>query len=239
MKQLLLGILLLSFWSSPIKAKPSEVASIADKPLTETTSLKISYLNHPSVVNIALPIVKKAYESLGIEVQFIESPAHRLLQEIQSNHTDGDVIHAQEIFNTFPDIIKVGPPLTRVDYVLLCAENVPCDHSVLMSGVDQIVATDQSKRVIISKYPEAKNKEFYQLNFLGKLPELLITHRFNYAIYIVAKDWPLPQSLTHLQMFHLFESEAYHILHKRHEDIAKHVGKAIEQQLKQPSENTN
>lgn len=234
MKLLLLGIFLLSLCSSPIKAEQTENASKASATTPKTTSLKISYLNHPSVVKIAMPIVQRAYESLGIEVQFIESPAHRLLQEIQSHHTDGDVIHAQEIFNTFPEIIKVGPALTKVDYVLLCAENMPCDHSVLMSGIDQIVATDQSKRVIISKYPEAKSREFYQLNFLGKLPELLISHRFNYAIYIVAKDWPLPQSLTHLQMYHLFESEAYHILHKRHEDIAKQVAKAIEQQLKQP-----
>lgn len=231
MKQFLQILSFLLFVCPSLHAEPVSEYPHHSQIQQEGKLLKISYLNHPSIVNVAMPIIQKAYDSLGINVQFIESPAHRLLQEIQSDHTDGDVIHAQEIFSPFPDIIKVGPPLTRVDYVLLCAENVPCDHSVLMSGTEQIVATDQSKRVIISKYPEAKNKEFYQLNFLGKLPELLITHRFNYAIYIVAKDWPLPESLTHLQMHHLFESEAYHILHKRHQDIADQVGNAIKQQL--------
>ncbi|WP_462163409.1 hypothetical protein [Pseudoalteromonas xiamenensis] len=203
------------------------------------TQLRISYLNHPSVLSFALPIVKSAYLRAGIDAEFIELPAHRLLQEIDAGHTDGDVIHAQEIFTPFSNIMKVGPPLTRVEYLLLCAPDVPCDNSVLISSPETIVATDQSKRVITSQYPSARNRNFYPLNFLGKLPELLNTHRFNYAIYIVSSEWPLPESLQHLQMHPLFSSEAYHILHKRFAKLAPVIGKAIEEELEKRNSQAN
>ncbi|CCQ09243.1 hypothetical protein PALB_800 [Pseudoalteromonas luteoviolacea B = ATCC 29581] len=180
-----------------------------------------------------MPIVKQAYQRAGIKAEFVELPAHRLLQEISAEHTDGDVLHAQEIFKPFSNIIKVGPPITKVDYVLLCSHNVLCDNSVLISSPETIVASDQSMRVIGYQFPSAKGRRFYQLNNLAQLPELLVEKRFNYAIYIVSTEWPLPKSLTHLKMYHLFESEAYHTLHKKHHAIAQKVGKALEIELRE------
>ncbi|TMP26832.1 hypothetical protein CWB99_17190 [Pseudoalteromonas rubra] len=191
------------------------------------TPLTISYLQHPSVRDQALPLVQAAYAQAGIKANFIAMPAHRVLHEITAEHTDGDVILAQEIFAPFKDVISVGPALTEVDFVLLCVANVPCDNSVLVATPSTIVATDQSKRVLLTKYPQAQRNQFYQINNLGKLPELLNLHRFDYAVFVVSTQWPLPDSLAHLNVHHLFSSKAYHVLHKKHASMAAQLSLAI------------
>ncbi|AZZ96352.1 hypothetical protein [Pseudoalteromonas sp. R3] len=191
------------------------------------TPLTISYLQHPSVRDQALPLIRAAYAQAGIKANFIAMPAHRVLHEITAEHTDGDVILAQEIFAPFKDVISVGPALTEVDFVLLCVTSVPCDNSVLVATPSTIVATDQSKRVLLTKYPQAQRNQFYQINNLGKLPELLNLHRFDYAIFVVSTQWPLPDSLAHLNVHHLFSSKAYHVLHKKHASVAAEISLAI------------
>ncbi|MCG7537226.1 hypothetical protein [Pseudoalteromonas sp. OOF1S-7] len=189
--------------------------------------LTISYLQHPSVRDQALPLVRAAYAQAGIKANFIAMPAHRVLHEITAEHTDGDVILAQEIFAPFKDVISVGPALTEVEFVLLCVASVPCNNSVLVATPSTIVATDQSKRVLFTKYPQAQRNHFYQINNLGKLPELLNVHRFDYAIFVVSTQWPLPDSLAHLNVHHLFSSKAYHVLHKKHASLAAQLSLAI------------
>ncbi|MEC4088238.1 hypothetical protein [Pseudoalteromonas rubra] len=191
------------------------------------TPLTISYLQHPSVRDQALPLIQAAYNQAGIKANFVAMPAHRVLHEITAQHTDGDVILAREIFAPFKDVIAVGPALTEVEFVLLCVANVPCDNSVLVATPSTIVATDQSKRVLLNKYPHANRNTFYHINNLAKLPELLNVHRFDYAIFVVSTQWPLPDSLSHLHVHHLFRSKAYHVMHKKHAGLAAQLALAI------------
>ncbi len=197
----------------------------------QTDVLEISYLNHPSITGLALPIIKNAYQAAGIQAHFVEMPANRLLQLIDAGITDGDVLLAEEIFAPFNNIIKVGPPLTAVRFVLLCQPKLRCDHSVLSDSKVTLVSTDQSMRVIKAKYPQTQDTQFYNVNFLGKLPALLTSAHFDYAIYVMSKDWPIPKELSHLTVFPLFDSHAYHVLHKKHAALAEKIAPEIARQL--------
>ncbi len=191
----------------------------------------ISYTEHPSIIRYVLPLLEKVYVQAGLEANFIPIPANRIIQQIESGQSDGDAIQAQEVIEHYDRLIKVGPPLMTVRYVLLCRQDVRCEQSVLFDKKATLLATDQAARVIQSKFPEATDTTFYQINYLGKLPELLKNHRFDYAIYVMSAELPLPQNLMHLTILPLFDSKAYHVLNKTHAAMAKTVGMAIERQL--------
>ncbi|KZN43851.1 hypothetical protein JL49_05340 [Pseudoalteromonas luteoviolacea] len=199
------------------------IASYATINITPPTKLTISYIDHPSVLNQALPLVAQAYQAERIDVDFVAIPSHRLINEIQAQHIDGDVILAKEIFSPYKELIAVGPPLTKVQFVLLCVEGVPCNLQVLQTSPKTILATDESMRVILNKFPTSRRNRYYQLNQLGKLPHLLQEKRFEYAIYVMSSSWPIPQALEHLNRHTLFETPAYHVVHKKHAAIANRI----------------
>ncbi|MCF2857638.1 hypothetical protein L1286_09160 [Pseudoalteromonas sp. SMS1] len=203
------------------------VASFATDKRTDAAKLTISYIDHPSVVNKALPLIEKAYKAEKISVDFVAIPSHRLINEIQSQHTDGDVILAKEIFAPYKELIAVGPPLTKVQFVLLCVEKVPCNQRVIQTSPKTILATDESMRVILNKFPTSRRNRYYQLNQLGRLPHLLQEQRFEYAIYVMSSSWPIPQALEHLNRHVLFETHAYHVVHKKHAEIADKIAGRI------------
>ncbi|KZN29735.1 hypothetical protein N475_05405 [Pseudoalteromonas luteoviolacea DSM 6061] len=203
------------------------VASFATENQVTSTKLTISYIDHPSILNKALPLIEKAYQAENINVDFVAIPSHRLINEIQSQHTDGDVILAKEIFAPYKELIAVGPPLTKVQFVLLCVESVPCNQRVIQTSPKTILATDESMRVILNKFPTSRRNRYYQLNQLGRLPHLLQEQRFEYAIYVMSSSWPIPQALEHLNRHVLFESHAYHVVHKKHAALAEKIAVRI------------
>ncbi|MDF2177146.1 hypothetical protein P2G88_02665 [Aliiglaciecola sp. CAU 1673] len=191
------------------------------------TKISLSYLEHPSVVTRAIPIVRDAYQALGIELELVAMPASRLISSILQGQLDGDVVLAEDIFYPYPDIIAVGPPLSSVTFVLLCQPRVDCTAEILGNPTITIASTDESYNSVVRRIPNAAGSHIYKVNYLGKMPELVASGHFDYAFYVMSNDWPVPEGVKKLKRLPLFESYAYHVLHKKHADLVPRLHQAI------------
>lgn len=198
--------------------------------------LKISYLKHPNVTGWALPLVQEAYQQAGIETQLFSSPSRRVIEDIDSGRSDGDVLISEQAIMHNPNIITVGPAITHLDIILLCNPEVVCNKTVLGDRNSVILATELSMLDIQKRYPRAKLNPFYNINLYTKLPEMLKSKRFNYAIYAISADKPMPKVLKGLNIVRFYQSKAFHVLAKRHQKIAKklekHLAKLLAEKLK-------
>ncbi len=78
-KSALLGLLLLLTW--PLSAQQPE----------RPAKMTFSYVDHPAMVNFIIPVIRDAYQKLGIETDFIAQPSNRNLMLVEKNVVDGDV----------------------------------------------------------------------------------------------------------------------------------------------------
>lgn len=198
--------------------------------------ISLSYLEHPSVVSRAIPIVREAYHAAGIKLDLVAMPASRLLSAILQGQIDGDVLLAEDIIYPYSDIMPVGPPLSSVTFVLLCQKQVDCTAEVLGDPRITIASTDESYNSVIRRIPSAKGSRIYKVNYLGKMPELVASGHFEYAFYVLSNDWPVPDTVASLKRLSLFESHAYHVLHKKHQGIAPIIHQAIANVLAKEAE---
>lgn len=194
--------------------------------------LKLSYLNHPNVTGYALPLIKQAYQDAGVDVAIHEAPSLRGFEEILSQRSDGNILVSLDLALLDPDIITVGPPIIDLEIVLLCAPQVKCDKTVLGNSKKVIVATQTSMKDLQQRYPRAKLNPFYTVNLYDRLPKMIANQRFDYAIFAISPNLPMPAHLKKLQTFVLYNTTAYHILHKRQQHIADKVAPFIAKQLK-------
>ncbi len=196
--------------------------------------LRISYIEHPSVQQTALPLVKLAYKNAGIDAKFIRLPDFRFVNEIHHENIDGDVVQIDFIIDKHSELKRVGPPISEVEFLLICSKKVECKKTVLGDKDIAIVTTDIGRRAIKTLFPQAANNRYFIVNHLGRMPKILATGHADYAFYIVSSSWSRPAELTSLQQITLFKSKAYHILHQRHEELAKRIAPEIEALLANP-----
>ncbi|WP_462159608.1 hypothetical protein [Pseudoalteromonas sp. GB56] len=196
--------------------------------------LRISYIEHPSVQQTALPLVKMAYQNAGIDAKFIRLPDFRFVNEIHHENIDGDVVQIDFIIDKHAELKRVGPPISEVEFLLICTKRVECSNRILGDKDIAIVTTDIGRRAIKTLFPQAANNRYFIVNHLGRMPKILATGHADYAFYIVSSSWSRPADLITLQHITLFKSEAYHILHERHADIAERIAPQIEALLANP-----
>ncbi len=218
-KLALLGWLLLLAW--PLTAQQPE----------RPARMTFSYVDHPAMVNFIIPVIRDAYQTLGIETDFIAQPSNRNLLLVDKNVVDGDVGYMRIVLDGYANIISIEPPLVSGIYTLLCQPNLPCDPSVLSDPEQTIVTTSVSKHGLEKGYRVAIRSQFYVVNDLAMIPKFVSSGRFNYAIY--------PSTATELKLLNpaellyvtLFDANLYHVLHKKYAFMAKDISAALKQSL--------
>lgn len=195
--------------------------------------MTFSYINHPSVVKVLLPLIEETYKRLGIVVNFVEQPSARNLRLASKGVTDGDTAYSDLLVDFYDNLITVGPELIQSHFVLLCHVSVPCDSTVLNNPNKTVVLTDASRDGLEYKLKDQLKSELYSINSLSRIPKLINERRLVYGIYVVADLEANLAEYPNLRFVHLFTTKTHHILNDKYAYMANDVAKSMQQVMKE------
>jgi hypothetical protein len=195
--------------------------------------MTFSYVNHPSVVNVLLPLIKETYQRLGINVNFVEQPSARNLRLAAKGVTDGDTAYSDLLVDFHDNLITVGPELIQSHFVLLCHVSAHCSLDVLNDPTKTVVLTDASRDGLEYKLKDKLKSELYSINSLSRIPKLIDGRRLVYGVYVVADLESNLDAYPNLKFVHLFTTKTHHILNDKYDYLANDVAKSMQQVMKE------
>lgn len=207
----------------------SQVEKAQDYP----EQITLSYINHPAIVEIILPLIKQTYMRLGIDVEFVEQPSARNLRLASKGVTDGDAAYSDLLVDFYDNLLIVGPGLVQSQFILVCHISAECNAAILEDSTKTIVLTDASRDGLKYKYKDQLKSELYSINRLSRIPKLIDDRRLVYGIYVVAKLDNALAEYPNLTYEHLFTTNTHHILNKKFEFMADDVAAAMQQVIRE------
>ena len=207
-------------------------ATTAQQPPRPQT-MTFSYVDHPAMVNLIIPLIRDTYLKLGIKTEFVAQPSNRNLLLVDKNLVDGDVGYMRIVLAGYQNIITVEPALVSGIFTLLCKPQLKCTPAVLADAQQTIVSTSVSKNGMDVGFRGEIHSQFYIVNDLALIPKFIRNGRFDYAIYPTTEQELAQMDLTGLQYVKLFQSDLYHVLHKKYAFMAPEISAALAATLAQ------
>ena len=195
--------------------------------------LVFSHVNHPVIIHQLIPMIREVYAGLGINTVFIEQPSDRNLKAINKGLLDGDVVYSDLLLRGYDNLVIVQPPLVTSVFVLLCQPEARCEQQVLGDENTLVVSTDASYHGVNSWYGDSVKAEFYHINNLSIIPDLIAEKRFQYGIYIFSAEQIAQGTQNKVNYHELFRTNSYHILNPRYAFLKDEVGRGIIRMLEQ------
>jgi hypothetical protein len=196
-------------------------------------TMTFSYVDHPAMVNLIIPLIRDTYLKLGIKTEFVAQPSNRNLLLVDKNLVDGDVGYMRIVLAGYQNMITVEPALVSGIFTLLCKPQLKCTPAVLADAQQTIVSTSVSKNGMDVGFRGEIHSQFYIVNDLTLIPKFIRNGRFDYAIYPTTEQELAQMDLTGLQYVKLFQSDLYHVLHKKYAFMAPEISAALAATLAQ------
>ncbi|MDN4501630.1 hypothetical protein QX776_04425 [Alteromonadaceae bacterium BrNp21-10] len=194
--------------------------------------VKISYVQHDAVINKYIPIIKSAYEHLGIDVSFVKVDIQRSLDVLNAGEVDADVIRSELVVKQNDNIRIVEPALGEMEVVLYCQNGLVCDESAMSSRrhILGLVGTLRKYHKLIS---EAKLSMVSFIDF-NQMQRMFERGRIDYMINIIDPNSNFNHNI-HIphQTFNLYRLKTYHLVNKKLEPLLPQISQAIEQAQKE------
>jgi hypothetical protein len=191
------------------------------------THMTFSYIYHPVIVKELIPIVRRAYLELGIQIELVMLPSSRNLKAVESGKVDGDIAFSALVLKSHDSLIKIEPELATSIFVLLCLPDVECDKEVLFDNNNVIVSTDTIHEGLQRLYPRALSDSFYTINNLSIIPNLLVQNRFQYGIYVFGEAQKMSPDIQQLKVIELFKTQIHHTIHQKYAFMKDEIGAAL------------
>jgi len=185
----------------------------------------ISYVEHESIIKYYVPLLKKAYRSIGIVPEFVLINDKRALKLLNNGHIDADTAKTTEILGDYPNIIKVPTPISKIRVVLVCQENLTCDLSALANS-RKILGVIGAKEFYSNLLKDSKIK-VVELNSFNVILKMFQQNKVDY-IFMVFDDYSKPTEVNFTNRFLIEEKIGYHLLHKKHQALIPELDKAIQ-----------
>jgi len=208
-------------------------AATTAQPPPRPQTMTFSYVDHPAMVNLIIPLIRDIYLKLGIKTEFVAQPSNRNLLLVDKNLVDGDVGYMRIVLAGYQNIITVEPALVSGIFTLLCKPQLKCTPAVLADAQQTIVSTSVSKNGMDVGFRGEIHSQFYIVNDLALIPKFIRNGRFDYAIYPTTEQELAQMDLTGLQYVKLFQSDLYHVLHKKYAFMAPEISAALAATLAQ------
>ncbi|MEP1447438.1 MAG: hypothetical protein ABJK37_15145 [Paraglaciecola sp.] len=209
------------------------VGAVIAREQKRPTDMIFSYVEHPTMINYLLPLIKASYGKMGIETHFVPQPSNRNLRLVEEAKIDGDVGYMRIVLGGYNNLITVEPPVVLGIFTLLCQPGLACNADVLADEKLTIVTTSATQTGLLKGYKGVVNAGFYEVNNISVIPDFVSVKRFKYAIYPTSeKDlWRL--NTANLNYVKLFDSNLYHVLHKKYQFMADEVEIALTQTIQE------
>jgi hypothetical protein len=189
-----------------------------------------SYVNHPVIINEIIPIVQRAYLGLGIQIELVMLPSSRNLKAVESGEVDGDIAFSALVLEGHDSLIKITPSFGSSILVLLCLPDIPCNQDVLFND-NIIVSTDTIYQGLLRFYSQPLSDDFYKINDLATIPNLLVQKRFQYGVYVLNEYLTMSAGFQHLQVVKLIESDIYHTINKKYGFMKDEISAALQRSM--------
>ncbi|WP_199609711.1 hypothetical protein [Flocculibacter collagenilyticus] len=191
----------------------------------QPSTLIFSHIPFADAVKNYAPIIREAYQDIGVKVQLVEIPGIRSVNTKKAKEYDGALM----LLNTSEDLnlsfIRVPVVLSEVNMFLICASHVWCSENILHDETNVIGVVKASTAYRFSEnYPITK----YLINDYAVLKKMLLRKRFNY--FITYQDrFALYQAPTKYRAINLSSSPMYlyHYIHQKHHKLLPKITAAL------------
>jgi len=192
--------------------------------------LSVSYVEHPAVRNIYLPIVEAMYKEAKLPIRLFKvSNSPRSVEALNDGLFDADTGKILSSIKHHENIVYVPTPISTVGLYLICLKSVMCDETVLNNESNMIISRF-SKKMLTNILPIKAGMA--QILSQKKINKMLNIRRVNYSL--IADD--ISSGARHFQDKYsvvLVSKESYfHILHKKNQGIIPQLDLALKVVLK-------
>lgn len=191
---------------------------------TPVNKISISVSSHAAAQQFYRPLVNKAYNAIGYEVEFLVLPEERSNIMIERGDIDGDVIRTSKILDTSNNLIAVWP-LGGAAIYMVCQQDIPCNSEALQddSRLLGTVAGDAYFQSIIHQTKVVHVK----FNRYDQLQNSFEKKRIDYYFAVVNKSLNEGANLKSQNKHKIEDIMGYHVLHKKHSHIIEPLRRAF------------
>ena len=193
--------------------------------------LILSYGPHPTMDNMILPRVQKAYQKLGIQIDFVPTNSERFVKLFQQNLLDGDVARINRRHQQIPDLVDVLL-IDQVHASYHCRPKIPCSLKDLQDpGLRIYIPTIEQGLAAMEINIKAK---LYIVNDWSQLLSMYRHGRIDRFIWLNSEHYHKDEltDTVSLNIPHP-KTELYHVLRKKYAAIFPQIKAAIEYEMAQ------
>ncbi len=188
----------------------------------------VSYVEHEGIIHYYMPLLKKAYQRIGIDVKFVLINDQRALKLLNSGQIDADTAKSLETVHTYESIVYIPKPISKIEVFFLCQQTIQCDKSVLKDKkkILGVIGANEFYRELLSD-STIKQVELTSFETLFKMFD---QKKVDVAI-VVLDAYSLPKLAKYPNHYKIEEKLGYHLLNKKHAHIMDKLQVAIDEIL--------
>jgi len=188
--------------------------------------LTFSYTSHPIVESVLLPVVRQAYQNLGIEVEFVAVESQRAHQLLRDGLVDGDVARLSEVAYRMQNVVLVTM-LDKLSLSLRCRPDIPCTtEDVNNTKLRIFMASSRTTLAFLNLNYKA---ELYPLRDWSQINEMYQQNKIERFLWIEG-TLTLSPVVENVVVLPLDSKplEIYHLLHKSYAYLVPQATAQIE-----------
>ncbi len=191
-------------------------------PVKATSTLSFGYVDHPEISPF-IEIVEQSYSDLNIKITLNIVGQENGLFALDKGVADGDIARSINGINRYDNIISVGQPLVVATNHLLCIKGKPCSIELLKNPKTEIIMTAGNIKGMPNWMRETFQAQAYLIDDYRTFNKLVKQKKFDYAIAILGADAKPSVLFDGYQSIALYNANIYHVLHKKHRQLAVEV----------------
>ncbi len=192
-----------------------------------STHFNITLMDYPGALERYGKPLTKAYQTLGIDVEFTKLGKGITLNQTNQGTFDGDLMRAQGIEKSYANLMAVGEPLATANIVVLCQKYIVCTNELLSSKEIEVHSVKGVK--LWNKAIEGTSASVKYQDSLSILKELFLAKKINYMVFTLDDSGFFSADVLNATVMKepLLTVKTHHYIHKKHNAIADELSKAI------------
>lgn len=198
----------------------------------EQKNITLSTMEGIEIIEKLETYLRKSYNRIGYELDFVELPPGRATIIANSGNIDGVAARLTAIDQKYPALLRVPVLLVRGHLTVYCAPDVVCNESIINDEKSTIGGISHS--ALMLQYMNDKKSSLYLVDTHQNLAELFEKGRLDYIFSIELDNLGNFQNLDQNQhKVYLTELEAYHYLNQKHVDIIPELVSSLNQTIRE------
>lgn len=175
-----------------------------------------------------MPLLKKAYQNIGINPTFVLVNDQRALKLLNSGQIDADTAKSLETIPTYNNIVYLPTPISKIEVFFICQQAIKCDKSVLNDKklILGVIGANEFYRELLV----ASSIKKVGLTSFETLFKMFDQRKVDVAI-IVLDAYTLPKLEKYPNHSKIEEKLGYHLLNRKHKNIIPKLEQAISELL--------